>query len=713
MKKILLLIVFVIGLCVVAPAQSNPPLRIREVDGSPSKVNATQLRFPNGTLTISGGIVTYTPVGGVGAGTVTNTAGALTSGKAIIGNGSDDLKASKVTITDPATTATLTLSNNSSLITSGGHSITLTSTGATNITLPTTGTLSTLAGSESLSNKTLASPTITGAITFPDNVRQTFNPGANASGINVGSQTADPDTPTNGDLYYDSDDHLLRARINSAWVSLGAGGAGSPGGSDTQIQFNNAGSFGGSANLTFSSNVLTIASGATITSPGAGTASEKFGASIVMNSANNAVGVGNGVTLNGLGGHGQTVVGQGATGSATDCVVMGRGGDCTNTFGVAIGAETVVGNEGTAVGRQNQATALGSASVGYQSRSNGAQTNLTFGDNNWAIGTSSNTIQIGSGTTINNLDNVAILGFGSDTTHSGNSPTDLAAGDFLLGLAGNSFVNFYFGGKSSATPAAVTLAAIKSSGSNVAGVNLNLQGGQSTGTALGGSITLATSPAGSSGTSLNAFKTVHLQVIDDNILSLQNGSNGNFFQIHQTFTSPTDRVYAQFNLFGGELFLQNINRSGGGTSGGNIVIRTNAFDASTTDWIYDFTGAAGNDTRLIPSGNKLQDLGGSSNFIKDGYFVQLFADATITAGGTTGNQTINKSAGTVNVAASGTAITVTNSLVSASSLVFAIARTNDSTCAVKNAVPGSGTVTINMTAACTAETSVAFWVLNR
>ncbi len=68
----------------------------------------------------------------------------------------------KVALTAPATSATLTLADGSTLATSGAYSITLTSTALTSVTLPTTGTLATLAGSETLTNKTLTSPTITG-----------------------------------------------------------------------------------------------------------------------------------------------------------------------------------------------------------------------------------------------------------------------------------------------------------------------------------------------------------------------------------------------------------------------------------------------------------------------------------------------------------------------------------------------------------------------
>jgi hypothetical protein len=87
-------------------------------------------------------------------------------------------------------------------------------------------------------------------------------------------------------------------------------------------------------------------------------------------------------------------------------------------------------------------------------------------------------------------------------------------------------------------------------------------------------------------------------------------------------------------------------------------------------------------------------------------------DSTITAGGTTGNQTINKPTGTVNIAAAGTTVTVTNSLVSTSSIVIAVVRTNDTTAYIKNVVPSAGSFVINLGAAATAEVSIGFIVNN-
>jgi hypothetical protein len=59
-----------------------------------------------------------------------------------------------------------------------------------------------------------------GAFTLPDNIRQVFNPGADAAGFNLGSANSDPGTPTAGDLFYDGDDHLIRARVNATWRTL-------------------------------------------------------------------------------------------------------------------------------------------------------------------------------------------------------------------------------------------------------------------------------------------------------------------------------------------------------------------------------------------------------------------------------------------------------------------------------------------------------------
>lgn len=66
------------------------------------------------------------------------------------------------------TVTTGTLALGGAFITSGGHSLTLTTSGTTNVTLPTTGTLATRAGTETFTNKTLTSPVIdTPTITAP------------------------------------------------------------------------------------------------------------------------------------------------------------------------------------------------------------------------------------------------------------------------------------------------------------------------------------------------------------------------------------------------------------------------------------------------------------------------------------------------------------------------------------------------------------------
>lgn len=87
----------------------------------------------------------------------------------------------------------------------------------------------------------------------------------------------------------------------------------------------------------------------------------------------------------------------------------------------------------------------------------------------------------------------------------------------------------------------------------------------------------------------------------------------------------------------------------------------------------------------------------------------LVVNQTNTA--TVGAVTINKPTGRVNIAAAGTSVVVTNSLVTAASNVFAVAATNDDTARVTAVVAAAGSFTI-YTAATTAETAFNFFVLN-
>lgn len=55
--------------------------------------------------------------------------------------------------------------------------------------------------------------------------------------------------PQNGQYYYNTTDHTYRARINGAWGDFGGGGV--PGGSNTQLQFNDSNAFGGIDKITW------------------------------------------------------------------------------------------------------------------------------------------------------------------------------------------------------------------------------------------------------------------------------------------------------------------------------------------------------------------------------------------------------------------------------------------------------------------------------
>ena len=87
--------------------------------------------------------------------------------------------------------------------------------GSRTLTLPiVTDTLAGIDATQTLTNKTLTTPTISGAITLPDDVTQTFNPGTTNSGLNVGSVAGFPSSADDGDIWYDSGCESFQSMTN-------------------------------------------------------------------------------------------------------------------------------------------------------------------------------------------------------------------------------------------------------------------------------------------------------------------------------------------------------------------------------------------------------------------------------------------------------------------------------------------------------------------
>ena len=152
--------------------------------------NATLAAVAGGTYTGDDSIVT---VGTISAGTWNGTVIGSTYGGTGVNNGA----------------STITLGGN--LTTSGAHATTLTTTGTTGVTLPTTGTLATLAGSESLTNKTIDSSNIGattkgtgGFTTLTSNGATTFTAATASSSYTTGTLVVTGGVGISGALYGNS-----------------------------------------------------------------------------------------------------------------------------------------------------------------------------------------------------------------------------------------------------------------------------------------------------------------------------------------------------------------------------------------------------------------------------------------------------------------------------------------------------------------------------
>lgn len=159
------------------------------------------------------------------------------------------------------------------------------------------------------------------------------------------------------------------------------------------------------------------------------------------------------------------------------------------------------------------------------------------------------------------------------------------------------------------------------------------------------------------------------------------------------------------------------------TNSGDILFSTDSAYAIGSSsmkalriWSNSFRGGVASLDNVNDANNNITHLSlGAANMTVGSTVVQFSGSIdlpkTITAPGTTGNQTINKAMGRVNIAATGTSVIVTNSLVTANSIIHAVAATADATARVTSVVAATGTFTIN-TVATTAETAFNFILVN-
>jgi hypothetical protein len=335
----------------------------------------------------------------------------------------------------------------------------------------------------------------------------------------------------------------------------------------------------------------------------------------------------------------------------------GLGGGTTTDRAISIGAGSATGVVSISLGGTNGVTGTGGVAIGYTAQST---TGIAISANATAAISTLNGVAIGGNT--NAAGGVAI-GAGSTTSSSG----AIAAG--LSALASS------------------TNATSVGNGTTASGINSMALGDRASAThadAIAAGLFSKTSAAN--------------ELV---IGGFQAGGGVGIYNVYFGSGPKAD----QTTTTGGESFT--INGSGGNGSnqnGGNITIAGGKGTGTGTggDIILStsVTGTTGSTLQSVTERLRLTQAG------------SLVLQATNTAGGTTGAQTINKPSGTVNFAAAATTLVVTNSLVTASSIVMVVIRTNDATATIKNVVPAAGSFTITLGAAATAETSVGFFVIN-
>ena len=203
------------------------------------------------------------------------------------------------------------------------------------------------------------------------------------------------------------------------------------------------------------------------------------------------------------------------------------------------------------------------------------------------------------------------------------------------------------------------------------------------------------------------------------VMAQRRGTNGQTYRLYGTFTDASNFERLLFNHDGVSGWVRTGNAGTGSArplsfsaDDGTTYWRINTVNALivSPDNAHDIGASGATRPRDLYMGRDIlpnttvSKLGGASNL-----WAQLYMDFTNTL--TVGAVTINKPTGRVRIAASGTSVVVTNSLVTAASHVSAWMSNADTTGRVTSVVPAAGSFTIN-TVAVTAEATFDFMVFN-
>lgn len=587
-------------------------------------------RAANGTVLMASctgaGVVSSWSGGSTGLLPSTATTGAVTVTGVIVGaNGGTGVA---------NTGKTITLGGN--LVTSGAFATTLTSTGTTGVTLPTTGTLATLAGSEALTNKTINGQTITagaGTLTLGS---VTLNAGAGGTlGSNAFTSTAYAPlaSPTfTGVVTIPTPFTLGAVSVTSTGTQLNylSAATGTTGTASTNVVFSASPTFTGTVthptpftlgatSVTTTGtqfNYLNAATGTT------GTASTN----IVFSASPTFTGTVTHPTPFTLGATSVTTTGTqlnylnaatGTTGTASTSVVFSTSPTLvTPVLGVATGTSLALG--GATLGT-NVFAGVGTAIL------SGATT--TGPD--WEVWINGDTFARAA-VGVNVVDGARFsMGPGN------------AARDVFIERAGAA--NMRSGGPDAAAPVAQidSVQNVVVGTSNTAGAARSYYGSQSTGTGLGGSHQWYVSPAGSTGTAVNALalaatldstKTLTLagpltSTSLTDVLEIRRGTNPQFAFIYNTYTSASVNEYVELGFSTNIAYLVTDQI---GATNRDLHIGTNG---GATNLVFRVSGVSrvNLSTTAFTPANSVYALGTAGAGF-NGLWLGTAADRTVTAG---------------------------------------------------------------------------------